>query len=90
MPRRYDKSELRAEANMAKMSTDKLRKELGLRKERVEIAGWSRPYEVLIKQGKPVKTEIVNQPKPKQVVNTNVGKKPPFKPKFKEKFKKAF
>ena len=87
MPRRYDKSDLRAEAASAKMSTDKLRKELGLRKEKVEIKGWRLPYEVLAGRAK---TKVVEEPKPKQPPQ---NKK--FKPKPKRKgqgiqFKKAF
>jgi hypothetical protein len=86
MPRRYDKTDLRAEINMAKMSTDKLRKELNLRKNRVEIAGWSQPYEVLIAKSKPL-VKKVEEPKP-----AKVGKPAPYKPKqkFKPQFKKAF
>lgn len=88
MPRRYDKSDLRAESNGAKMSTDKLRKELGLRKAYTQIAAWSQPYEVLAARGR---TIPVQQPKPKQV------QQPVYKPKFnklkpknKQEFKKAF
>jgi hypothetical protein len=87
MPRRYDKSDLRAEANSAKMSTDKLRKELGLRKPKVEIKGWKLPYEVLAARGRPKVTE---QPKPAKPETRQVKK---FKPKPKPtgiQFKKAF
>ena len=85
MPRRYDKTDLRAEAASAKMSTDKLRKELGLRKEKVEIKGWSIPYEVLVGR---TKTKVVEQPKAQK---PQPNKK--FKPKPKGQgiqFKKAF
>jgi hypothetical protein len=85
MPRRYDKTDLRAEAASAKMSTDKLRKELGLRREKVEIKGWSLPYETLIAR---TKTKTVVEPKPKK---PEPNKK--FKPKPKGQgiqFKKAF
>jgi len=86
MPRRYDKTDLRAEINMAKMSTEKLRKELNLRKPYVQIAGWSQPYEVLIAKSKPV-VKKVEEPKP-----VRVGSPAPYKPKqqFKPVFKKAF
>lgn len=87
MPRRYDKTDLRAEIQMAKMSTDKLRKELGLKRERVEIAGWSQPYEVLVSKSKP-QVKKVEEPKPAKPPVTNK-----FKPKpkqFKPQFKKAF
>jgi hypothetical protein len=87
MPRRYDKSDLRAEANSAKMSTDKLRKELGLRKPKVEIKGWKLPYEVLAARGRPKVTE---EPKPSKPQPRQVKK---FKPKPKPtgiQFKKAF
>lgn len=87
MPRRYDKTDLRAEANSAKMSTDKLRKELGLRKPKVEIKGWKLPYEVLAARGKPKQEEEPTpaKPQPQQIKK--------FKPKPKPKgiqFKKAF
>jgi hypothetical protein len=87
MPRRYDKSDLRAEANSAKMSTDKLRKELGLRKDRVEIKGWKLPYEVLAARGRP---QVVEEPKP---AKPQVQQTKKFKPKPKPtgiQFKKAF
>jgi hypothetical protein len=86
MPRRYDKTDLRAEINMAKMSTDKLRKELNLRKPYVQIAGWSQPYEVLIAKSKPLVIKV-EEPKP-----SKVGSPAPYKPKqqFKPAFKKAF
>ena len=58
MPRRYDKTDLRAEVQMAKMSTDKLRKELNLRRNRPEISGWSQPYEVLIAKSKPIVKKV--------------------------------
>lgn len=87
MPRRYDKTDIRAELNMAKMSTDKLRKELGLKKNRKEIAGWSQPYEVLIAKSKP-QIKKVEEPKPKQVVAKPVANKP--KQQFRPQFKKAF
>jgi hypothetical protein len=85
MPRKYDKTDLRAEVNSAKMSTDKLRKELGLRRERVEIAAWSQPYEVLIAKSKPPVTKKVEQPKP---AKPYINNKP--KQQFKPQFKKAF
>lgn len=88
MPRKYDKSDLRAETNMAKMSTDKLRKELGIRREYKHIAAWSQPYEVLAARGT---TKPVEQPKAKQVQQP--AYKPKFnksKPKNKQEFKKAF
>jgi hypothetical protein len=89
MPRRYDKSDLRAEVNSAKMSTDKLRKELGLRKDKIEIKGWKLPYEVLAARGRP---KVVEEPKPAKPQWQQTNK---FKPKPKPKstgiqFKKAF
>lgn len=84
MPRRYDKTDLKAEVQMAKMSTDKLRKELNLKRTRVEIAGWSQPYEVLVAKSKPI-VKKVEEPKPAKPGYTN---KP--KPQFKPQFKKAF
>ena len=84
MPRRYDKTDLRAEVQMAKMSTDKLRKELNLRKPYVQIAGWSQPYEVLVAKSKPVVKKI-EEPKPAKPAYTNKPK-PPFKPQFKKAF----
>jgi hypothetical protein len=84
MPRRYDKTDLKAEVQMAKMSTDKLRKELNLKRTRVEIAGWSQPYEVLVAKSKPI-VKKVEEPKPAKPAYTN---KP--KPQFKPQFKKAF
>ena len=86
MPRRYDKTDLRAEVQMAKMSTDKLRKELNLRRPYVQIAGWSQPYEVLVAKSKPVVIKV-EEPKP-----AKVGSPAPYKPKqqFKPVFKKAF
>jgi hypothetical protein len=87
MPRRYDKTDLRAEVLSAKMSTDKLRKELGIRKDRVEIAGWSQPYEVLINRGK-TNVKKVEEPKPKKPTNKPYQNKP--KQQFRPQFKKAF
>jgi hypothetical protein len=86
MPRRYDKTDLRAEVQMAKMSTDKLRKELNLKRQRAEIPGWSQPYEVLVARSKPV-VKKVEEPKP-----ARSGSPAPYKPKqqFKPAFKKAF
>jgi hypothetical protein len=84
MPRRYDKTDLRAEVQMAKMSTDKLRKELNLRKPRVEIAGWSQPYEVLVAKSKPVEKKV-EQPRPAKPSYNNKPKQ-----QFKPQFKKAF
>jgi hypothetical protein len=86
MPRRYDKTDLRAEVQMAKMSTDKLRKELNLRKPYVQVAGWSQPYEVLVAKSKPVVIKV-EEPKP-----ARAGSPAPYKPKqqFKPAFKKAF
>jgi hypothetical protein len=86
MPRRYDKTDLRAEVQMAKMSTDKLRKELNLRRPYVQIAGWSQPYEVLVAKSKPV-VKKVEEPKPAKVESPAT-----YKPKqqFKPVFKKAF
>jgi hypothetical protein len=86
MPRRYDKTDLRAEVQMAKMSTDKLRKELNLKRQRAEIPGWSQPYEVLVARSKPV-VKKVEEPKP-----ARPGSPAPYKPKqqFKPAFKKAF
>jgi hypothetical protein len=84
MPRRYDKADLKAEVQMAKMSTDKLRKELNLRKPRVEIAAWSQPYEVMIAKSKPVVNKV-EQPKPTKPVYTNKHKSH-FRPQFKKAF----
>lgn len=87
MPRRYDKSDLRAEVNSAKMSTDKMRKDLGLKKPRIEIQGWKLPYEVLAARGRP---QVVEQPKPARPQAQQTKK---FKPKPKStgiQFKKAF
>jgi hypothetical protein len=86
MPRRYDKTDLRAEINMAKMSTEKLRKELNLRRQYTPIASWSQPYEVLIAKSKPVVIKI-EEPKP-----AKVGNQTSYKPKqkFRPEFKKAF
>ena len=86
MPRRYDKTDLRAEINMAKMSTDKLRKELNLRRPYAQIPGWSQPYEVLIAKSKPL-VKKVEEPK-----TNRVGSPAPYKPKqkFRPEFKKAF
>ena len=90
MPRRYDKSDLRAEVNSAKMSTDKLRKELGLRKPKVEIKGWKLPYEVLAARGRPKVTE---ESKPAKLSKPQTQQVKKFKPKPKPtgiQFKKAF
>lgn len=87
MPRRYDKTDLRAELNMAKMSTDKLRKELNLKRNRAEIPGWSQPYEVLIAKSKP-QIKKVEEPKPAKVTAKPVANKP--KQQFRPQFKKAF
>jgi hypothetical protein len=87
MPRRYDKTDLRAEVQMAKMSTDKLRKELNLKRQRKEIAGWSQPYEVLVAKSKP-QPKKVEQPKYTKPVNKPVYNKP--KQQFRPQFKKAF
>jgi len=84
MPRRYDKTDLRAEVLSAKMSTDKLRKELNLRKPRVEIAAWSQPYEVMIAKSKPVVNKV-EQPKPTKPVYINKHKSH-FRPQFKKAF----
>lgn len=87
MPRKYDKTDLRAEINMAKMSTDKLRKELNLRKNRPEITGWSQPYEVLIAKSKPI-VKKVEEPKPVRPTDKPLVNKP--KQQFRPQFKKAF
>jgi hypothetical protein len=87
MPRRYDKTDLRAEIMSAKMSTDKLRKELGIRRERVEIAGWSQPYEVLVAKTRSV-VKKVEEPKPSRPNNKPYANKP--KQQFRPQFKKAF
>ena len=87
MPRRYDKTDLRAEVQMAKMSTDKLRKELNLRRNRPEISGWSQPYEVLIAKSKPI-VKKVEEPKPARPTDKPVVNKP--KQQFRPQFKKAF
>jgi hypothetical protein len=73
--------------NGAKMSTDKLRKELGIKKERVEIKGWKLPYEVL--SGR-TKVKTIQQPTPKRP-QPQQNFKPKPKPKNKGiQFKKAF
>lgn len=87
MPRKYDKTDLRAETNMAKMSTDKLRKELNLRKPYAQISGWSQPYEVLIAKSKPIVKKI-EEPKAARVINSTPTYTP--KQKFRPQFKKAF
>lgn len=88
MPRRYDKTDLRAEVQMAKMSTDKLRKELNLKRNRTEIAGWSQPYEVLVAKSKP-QIKKVEEPKPARPVAKPVANKPKQQ-QFRPQFKKAF
>jgi hypothetical protein len=88
MPRRYDKTDLRAEINMAKISTDNLRKELNLRRPYTQIPGWSQPYEVLIAKSKPL-VKKVEEPKPNRVGNPTPYKHKP-KQKFRPQFKKAF
>jgi hypothetical protein len=87
MPRRYDKTDLRAEVQMAKMSTDKLRKELNLKKQRVEIMSWSQPYEILIKKSKPyTKKEEVKQTTQNNRPQINKPKQQQFRPQFKKAF----
>jgi hypothetical protein len=84
MPRSYDKTDLRAEVMGAKMSTDKLRKELNIPRKRKEIAGWSKPYEVLM--AKPVEQQPAKKPYNQPYKSVNQKPKQQFRPQFKKAF----